>query len=84
MWRFIPGVDNPKQKQTPEDKKQKDKEYEAKRRKQAFLDKWKQDRPGSDLTVIHNLCTVLTALKQVLNQKSQIWSRVAQISNLSQ
>ena len=78
MWRFIPGVDNPKCKQTPEDKKQKDKENEAKRRKQAFLDKWKQDRPwlrcDSDSQ----------SMKQLLNQKSQILSRVAQISNLSQ
>ena len=45
MWRHINGVENPKRKQTPEDKKQRDKEYEAKRRKWVFLEEWKQDRP---------------------------------------
>ena len=45
MWRHIKGVENPKHKQTPEDKKQRDKEYEAKRRKRVFLEEWKQDRP---------------------------------------
>ena len=45
MWRYYKSVDNPKTKQTPEDKKQKDKQYEAKRRKRSFLDEWKQDRP---------------------------------------
>ena len=49
-----------------------------------FLTNGNKTGHGSDLTVIHNLCAVLTALKQVLNQKSQILSRVAQISYLSQ
>ena len=44
MWRFLKGVEKPKRKQTPEEKKEKDKEYEKKRRKWDFLDEWCKGR----------------------------------------
>ena len=45
MWNFWEGVEKPKRKQTPEEKKQKDKTYEAKHRKRSFQEEWKQGRP---------------------------------------
>ena len=45
MWNFWEGVEKPKRKQTPEEKKQKDKTYEAKRRKRSFQEEWKQGGP---------------------------------------
>ena len=44
MWRYLQGVENPKRKQTPEEKKAKDREYE-KKRKRCFHDEWKEGRP---------------------------------------
>ena len=44
MWRYIKDVENPKRKQSPEERKLKDQEYE-KKKKHLFLDEWKEGRP---------------------------------------
>ena len=44
MWRYFKGVSNLKRKQTPDERKAKDQEYEAKRRKRCFQDDWKKGR----------------------------------------
>ena len=44
MWRYLKGVSNPKRKQTPDERKAKDQEYEAKRQKRCFQDDWKKGR----------------------------------------
>lgn len=45
MWHFVAGVKPPKRKQTADEQKAKDIEYEAKRRKRLFQAEWKKDRP---------------------------------------
>lgn len=54
MWRFVEGAKPPKsvegakppkRKQTPEERKAYDQEYEVTQRKRLFLDKWKTGRP---------------------------------------
>lgn len=45
MWNFLKGVQPPKRKQTPEEKKVQDQKYESKRRKRLFQEEWKRDRP---------------------------------------
>ena len=46
MWNYIKGVKPPtKRKQTPEEKKAYDHDYEHKWHKQAFKDDWKNGQP---------------------------------------
>ena len=69
MWRYIKGVENPKRKQTPEEGKLKDQEYE-KKGKWLFLDEWKEGRLGFNLTVNSKQYFVITALIKELIQRN--------------
>ena len=71
MWRYLKGVSNPKRKQTPDERKAKDQEYEAKRRKRCFQDDWKKGRQWLTYDPEQKQCFVTTALRQVLSQRNQ-------------